>query len=78
MIAGYVPYNKPVYQSLIDKAVARLSAINVVLQNKTFLVGERISVADITLAAYLSNGFAGHLDAAIRAKIPNVVRHFNT
>jgi len=78
MIAGYIPYNKPVYQNLIDKAVSRLAAIDGELKKRTFLVGERITVADVTLASALYTGFQGHLDAPIRAKIPNVVRHFNT
>lgn len=78
MIAGYVPYNKPIYTALISKIQRRLEALDKFLQARTFLVGDRITLADVSVAAVLYSGFTGHLDASVRKTIPNVVRFFET
>ena len=46
--------------------------------SKTFLVGHRISYADIIVASVLSAVFSTIAGTAEREKIPNVVRYFNT
>jgi elongation factor 1-gamma len=48
------------------------------LHSRTYLVGQRITLADITVAAVLQSLFTGLWGAAERAKIPNIVRHYNT
>ena len=48
------------------------------LSSRTFLVTERITIADITLAAELQSAFSTTIDASLRAKLPNVLRHFET
>lgn len=78
MIAGYVPYNKPVYAAFLSKIQRRLEALEKFLQTRTFLVGDRITLADVSVAAVLYSGFTGHLDASVRKTIPNVVRFFET
>ncbi|KAI0297134.1 hypothetical protein BC826DRAFT_1174519 [Russula brevipes] len=48
------------------------------LPSHTFLVTERITLAGITLAADLQHAFTTTVDATLRAKLPNVLRHFET
>ena len=39
---------------------------------------ERITLADIALAAELQCAFSSTVDASLRAKLPNVLRHYET
>jgi len=55
-----------------------LSVLNEVLSERTFLVGERISLADITVATALLQLFEKVVDPAFRAPFPHVVRWFLT
>jgi elongation factor 1-gamma len=55
-----------------------LAQLNDHLNNQTWLVGERITIADVFVATALGNMFTGLIDASMRAKIPNVVRYFET
>jgi len=48
------------------------------LATRTFLVTERITLADITLASVIHNAVAITLDAATRKGFPNVIRHLET
>ncbi|KIL54375.1 hypothetical protein M378DRAFT_92690, partial [Amanita muscaria Koide BX008] len=48
------------------------------LKTGTFRVGDRITLADIVLAAYIQRALPYSLDAEFRVKIPNIIRHFET
>lgn len=48
------------------------------LATSTYLVSERITLADITLASVLQLAFAVTFDAAARATKPNIMRFFET
>jgi elongation factor 1-gamma len=72
------PYNKANVAAAEKKANAMLDALEKLLLSRTFLVGQRITLADIFLANHLVRPFATCLDASWRACHPNVVRHFNT
>ena len=63
-----------IYQSFFDKLVSRLESLEKSLQHKTFLVSERITIADICIATSLTNVFSGLIDASVREKLPNCVR----
>jgi elongation factor 1-gamma len=78
MIAGRLAYAKPTFTSIYEALVGRLELLNKILLNKTFLVGERITLADIFVATALQNAFTGLVDKATREKVPNVVRFFET
>ena len=67
-----------VFTAIIDKVMRRLNVLNTELLNKTYLVGERVTLADIFLATALVNAFTGQIDASLREKIPNVVRYVET
>ena len=88
------PYNKPVcYHSLSgfptqtpfqihtvfqDRLTAALTIIEKHLATRTYLASERITLADISLAAELQSALSTTVDAALRTKLPNVVRHYET
>ncbi|GAA5963327.1 hypothetical protein JCM3765_006984 [Sporobolomyces pararoseus] len=78
MLAGVKPYNKAVVETNKTKALEHLEYLEKTLASRTFLVGERITLADIFAAITLSFGFAKVLDADIRATLPNTLRFFNT
>ncbi|KIL69584.1 hypothetical protein M378DRAFT_7430 [Amanita muscaria Koide BX008] len=61
-----IPYNKP------------LHTFDAHLKTGTFRVGDRITLADIVLAAYIQRALPYSLDAEFRVKIPNIIRHFET
>jgi elongation factor 1-gamma len=57
-----------------------LATLNKVLEDKTFLVGDRMTLADIFVASAVFSAFTGrgHVDKATRAKYGNVARHMET
>jgi elongation factor 1-gamma len=54
--------------------------LNKYLEDKTYLVGDRVTMADIFVASANMSAFtrSGQLDKAIRSKYNNVIRHFET
>lgn len=78
MIAGRIAYSKPTFTAIYDQLLARLDTLNKVLLSKTYLVGERISIADVFVVSALQNAFTGLVDKSAREKLPNVVRYFQT
>lgn len=61
-----------------NELLAQLKRLDTVLLTRTFLVGERMSVADISLALDLLPAYQYVLDSAMRAPLTNVNRWFNT
>ncbi|KAK6057097.1 glutathione S-transferase protein [Cooperia oncophora] len=57
---------------------AQLTHLDEILLSKTFLVGERLSLADVSVALDLLPAFQHVLDAAMRKKFGNVTRWFQT
>lgn len=72
------PYNKPIHTVFQDRIASALTILEKHLATRTFLVTERITLADVTLAAELQSAFSTTVDAVLRAKLPNVLRHFET
>lgn len=67
-----------VHTIMTDRIIRALTTVNQHLATRTFLVTERITVADLTLAAIVQNAVSSTFDAELRAKLPNVVRHLET
>lgn len=61
-----------------EELLAQLSAFDKLLLPKTFLVGERLSLADISVALDLLPAFQHVLDDSARSKLVNVTRWFQT
>lgn len=58
--------------------LAQLQHFDKVLSTKTFLVGERLSAADVSVAFNLLPAFQHVLDDKARKQLVNVTRYFNT
>lgn len=72
------PYNKATVEAAKARAESHLAYLEKTLASRTFLVGERITLADLFVAISLSFGFAKVLDAEFRATLPNTLRFFHT
>lgn len=78
MNLGYQPFNKTASDTAFERATKFLTFLEEVLKTRTFLVGERITLADITLGSVLLFGFQQSLDKKFRAKFPHTVRYFES
>ena len=77
-LTGRDPYNK---KSVDDAQKAALKAVGVLEQHllvNTFLVGERVTLADFYAASIISRGFEFVLDKKWRSENPNVTRWYET
>ena len=63
---------------LTDRSTRALGTIDNHLKTHTYMVGERITVADIVVACFVAEGSASTYDAEIRAKHPHVFRLVDT
>jgi elongation factor 1-gamma len=70
--------NQKDQQKARDDVLALLGRLNTYLEDRTFLVGERGTLADVFLAAYLAPLFEYSIDAATRATFGNAIRWFLT
>ncbi|MCJ1282992.1 hypothetical protein MMC26_002319 [Xylographa opegraphella] len=77
-LVGRDPYNK---KNVDDSMKAALKVVGVLEQHlliNTFLVGERITLADIFTAGVITRGFQYFFDKAWRSANPNVTRWYET
>ncbi|KAH9929421.1 elongation factor 1-gamma [Fomitopsis serialis] len=72
------PYTRPIHNAFTERVERALGTLEQHLTSHTFLVTERITLADITLASIVQRQLTYLIDAPLRAKFPNVVRHFET
>ncbi|KAG0314754.1 Elongation factor 1-gamma 1 [Dissophora globulifera] len=77
-IWGFAAYNKVIETQHIEKLKGRLATLNSHLIKKTYLVGERVTLADIAAATTLFAGFKLAFDADFRKEFPAVTRWFTT
>jgi elongation factor 1-gamma len=75
---GVIQYNKTATARAQESVKHILTALNSALETRTFLVGEKITLADITLATAFLQLFQQVLDPAFRAPFPHVTRWFTT
>lgn len=77
-IVGRDPFNK---KNVEDSKKAALKAMKVLEEHlwvNTFLVGERLSLADLFAAGIIARGFQFFFDKAWREENPNVTRWYET
>jgi elongation factor 1-gamma len=72
---GYV-YDAAQYAEATKVIKEQVKIINSALQGKEYLVGERITIADITVFTSLIIAFAFVLDGGFRKAMPNVSAWF--
>ncbi|KAI6022936.1 hypothetical protein PISMIDRAFT_677455 [Pisolithus microcarpus 441] len=77
MLNGYVPYNKAIHTVLTERQLRGYSTLETILLTRTYLVGERLTLADITIASVIFLSVSYTLDAPLRARYPNILRHFD-
>lgn len=67
-----------VHTMFIERLTRTLATLNTHLATRTFFVHERVSFADLVIASMIQRLVAIIIDAEMRAKIPNVIRHMET
>ncbi|KAJ1993434.1 hypothetical protein H4R33_000689 [Dimargaris cristalligena] len=77
-ILGFVPYNRPVVTKAKEEAVRALTFLNNVLLDRTFLVGERVTLADIVVVCNMIVAYKRAFDPKFRAPFKNLNRYFLT
>lgn len=78
-VIGYFPSANSVAKEKAKKDLATaLGTLNTHLAEKTYLVGEKITLADITIASALVYPFKFVADPKYRTAFPNVMRWFDT
>ena len=77
-LVGRDPYNKKNVEEASQSALKAVSVLNEHLLVHTYLVGERITLADLFTAGLISRGFEFFFDKQWREESPNVTRWYET
>jgi len=77
-VAGYMPFHPEAYTKAKEDLAKALNTLNSYLLDKTYMVGEAITLADITIASALVYPFKLVCDKAYLKPFGNVTRWFNT
>ena len=77
-LLGKEPYNKKAVEDASKLALRNIAAVEEHLLHSTYLVGERITLADLFAVGIISRGFEFFFDKQWRAANPNVSRWFET
>jgi len=77
-LLGKDPYNKKAVEESQKAALSVISVVEAHLRDNTYLVGERITLADVFAAGLISRGFEYFFDKEWREKNPNVSRWYET
>lgn len=77
-LLGIMPFNKNTVERAKEDVKEALNALNVRLLDNTFLVGERVTLADIVVFTNLLNLYQYVLEPSFRAPYTNVNRWFTT
>ncbi|XP_034951158.1 elongation factor 1-gamma [Chelonus insularis] len=77
-LLGIMPYNKQTVEHAKEDLAKALTALNTHLLYKTYLVGERITLADISVAMTLLHLYQYVLEPKVREPYQNVNRWFQT
>jgi len=75
---GLMPFNKQAFERAQEDVNKFMTLLNAHLLTRTYLVGERITLADISVACTLLQLYQHVLDAEFRASYVNTNRWFNT
>lgn len=75
---GIAPYNAALTNKAKSDLAKSLAILEAHLADKTYVVGHKVTLADIALVSALVYPFKFVADAAFRAPFPNVVRWFTT
>jgi len=77
-VLGYMPHNPAATAKAKEDVIVGLKTLEASLTSATYLVGDKISLADIVVASALIYPMKLLCDAAFRAPFPNTMRWFLT
>ncbi|KAI8633151.1 hypothetical protein F5Y19DRAFT_416846 [Xylariaceae sp. FL1651] len=77
-LLGLDPYNKKNIDDAIKASAKNISVVEEHLLHNTYLVGERITLADLFATAIISRGFQFFFDKEWRTEHPNTTRWYET
>ncbi|KAJ1725731.1 Elongation factor 1-gamma, partial [Coemansia erecta] len=77
-LLGFMPLIKPARQQAEQQLVRFLGVLNALLVGRTFLVGERLTIADVFVACNLLLVYRTYLEEADRKQYRNLTRYFKT
>lgn len=77
-LVGKKPYNKKNVEDSKAAAIKAVETLEEHLLTNTYLVSERLTLADLFAASLISRGFEFVFDKAYRTEHPNVTRWFET
>ncbi|KAI0120014.1 eEF1-gamma domain-containing protein [Nemania sp. FL0031] len=77
-LLGMDPYNKKNIDEAIKASQKAVAIVEEHLLHNTYLVGERITLADLFATGIIARGFQFFYDAEWRSENPNVTRWFKT
>eukprot|EP00996_Jenningsia_fusiforme_P000698 NODE_1630_length_1464_cov_395.661484_g1472_i0.p1 GENE.NODE_1630_length_1464_cov_395.661484_g1472_i0~~NODE_1630_length_1464_cov_395.661484_g1472_i0.p1 ORF type:complete len:437 (-),score=112.19 NODE_1630_length_1464_cov_395.661484_g1472_i0:154-1401(-) len=77
-LLGYRQYNAAIEKESIERMKSVMKALNYVLERTSFLVGDRLGLADIVIASTLVPLYARVFDPRFRTPFPCVNRWFET
>jgi elongation factor 1-gamma len=77
-LVGRDPYNKKAVEEAQKLALEAISVVEAHLRDNTYLVGERITLADLFATGIIARGFEFFFDKEWRQKNPNVSRWYET
>eukprot|EP01034_Spumella_vulgaris_P026549 gene26549-33147_t len=77
-VLGSLPFNSAATEKAKADLAKALKVLDNHLADKTYLVGHKITLADITIASTLVYPFKFVADARYRSAFPNVIRWFTT
>ncbi|KAL2025136.1 hypothetical protein VTK56DRAFT_138 [Thermocarpiscus australiensis] len=77
-LVGKDPYNKKAVEESQKATLETISVVETHLRNNTYLVGERITLADLFATGIIARGFEFFFDKEWRQKYPNVSRWYET
>ncbi|KAJ7628743.1 glutathione S-transferase C-terminal-like protein [Roridomyces roridus] len=69
------PYSKSSHELFVQYQIRALRVLNSHLAQRTFLVGDALTLADIFIAALVLRACGINIATAERAKLPHLVRH---
>lgn len=75
---GFWPYNKNIEEKAWTNLNRGFATLESYLKKQTFLVGHRVTLADLTVAANLSFMYTHAVGQETRDQYPNVTRYFQT
>jgi len=69
------PYNKSTHDTFVERAARALRTLNRHLEERTYFVGENLTLADIVIAYVVRIAATVYLDAPLRTEMPHLIRH---